>query len=62
MDVRRHKRVKHTAGEYVSRAMWTTNTVESYFFNFPNAGMRGTYQHCVPKRICIAIWAEFDFP
>lgn len=33
MDVRRHKRVKHTAGEYV-RDDVTTNTIENYFSVF----------------------------
>ena len=44
MDVRRHKTVKHTAGEYV-RGDVHTNTVESYFSIFKR-GMRGVYQHC----------------
>jgi len=58
MDVRRHKRVKHTAGEYV-RGDVTTNTVESYFSIFKR-GMRGTYQHCAEKHLHRYL-AEFDF-
>ncbi len=58
MDVRRHKRVKHTAGEYV-RGDVTTNTVESYFSIFKR-GMRGTYQHCSEKHLHRYL-AEFDF-
>jgi transposase-like protein len=58
MDVRRHKTVKHTAGEYV-RGEVTTNTVESYFSIFKR-GMRGTYQHCAEKHLHRYL-AEFDF-
>ncbi len=58
MDVRRHKRVKHTAGEYV-RGNVTTNTVENYFSVFKR-GMRGTYQHCSEKHLHRYL-AEFDF-
>jgi len=58
MDVRRHKRVKHTAGEYV-RGDVTTNTVENYFSVFKR-GMRGTYQHCAEKHLHRYL-AEFDF-
>ena len=58
MDVRRHKRVKHTAGEYV-RGDVTTNTIESYFSIFKR-GMRGTYQHCAEKHLHRYL-AEFDF-
>ena len=58
MDVRRHKRVKHTAGEYV-RGDVTTNTVESYFSIFKR-GMRGTYQHCAETHLHRYL-AEFDF-
>ncbi len=58
MDVRRHKTVKHTAGEYV-RGDVTTNTVEttSQFFK---RGMRGVYQHCSEKHLHRYL-AEFDF-
>lgn len=58
MDVRKHERVKHTAGEYV-RGNVTTNTVESYFSVFKR-GMRGTYQHCAEKHLHRYL-AEFDF-
>jgi transposase-like protein len=58
LDVRRHKTVKHTAGEYV-RGDVTTNTVESYFSIFKR-GMRGTYQHCSEKHLHRYL-AEFDF-
>jgi transposase-like protein len=58
MDVRSHKRVKHTAGEYV-RGDVTTNTIESYFSIFKR-GMRGTYQHCAEKHLHRYL-AEFDF-
>ena len=58
MDVQRHRRVKHTAGEYV-RGDVTTNTVESYFSVFKR-GMRGTYQHCAEKHLHRYL-AEFDF-
>lgn len=58
MGVLRHRRVKHTAGEYV-RGDVTTNTVESYFSIFKR-GMRGTYQHCAEKRLHRYL-AEFDF-
>jgi transposase-like protein len=58
MDVRRHKRVKHTANEYV-RGDVTTNTVENYFSVFKR-GMRGVYQHCAEKHLHRYL-AEFDF-
>ena len=58
MGVLRHRRVKHTAGEYV-RGDVTTNTVESYFSIFKR-GMRGTYQHCAEKHLHRYL-AEFDF-
>jgi transposase-like protein len=58
MDVRRHKKVKHTAGEYV-RGDVTTNTVENYFSVFKR-GMRGVYQHCSEKHLHRYL-AEFDF-
>lgn len=58
MDVRRHKRVKHTAGEYV-RDDVTTNTIENYFSVFKR-GMRGVYQHCSEKHLHRYL-AEFDF-
>jgi transposase-like protein len=58
MDVRRHRRVKHTAGEYV-RDDVTTNTVENYFSVFKR-GMRGVYQHCSEKHLHRYL-AEFDF-
>jgi len=58
MGVSRHRRVKHTAGEYV-RGDVTTNTVESYFSVFKR-GMRGTYQHCSEKHLHRYL-AEFDF-
>lgn len=58
MDVRRHKTVKHTAGEYV-RGDVTTNTVENYFSVFKR-GMRGVYQHCSEKHLHRYL-AEFDF-
>ena len=58
MDIRFHKRVKHTAGEYV-RGDVTTNTIESYFSIFKR-GMRGTYQHCAEKHLHRYL-AEFDF-
>jgi hypothetical protein len=49
MDVRSHKHVKYTAGEYV-RGDVTTNTVETYFSVFKR-GMRRTYQHCSEKHL-----------
>ncbi len=58
MGTLRHRRVKHTAGEYV-RGDVTTNTVESYFSVFKR-GMRGTYQHCSEKHLHRYL-AEFDF-
>jgi len=58
MNVRKHERIKHTAGEYV-RGDVTTNTVESYFSVFKR-GMRGTYQHCSEKHLHRYL-AEFDF-
>jgi transposase-like protein len=58
MDVRPHKKVKHTDGEYV-RGDVTTNTVENYFSVFKR-GMRGTYQHCSEKHLHRYL-AEFDF-
>jgi len=58
MGVLRHRRVKHTDGEYV-RGDVTTNTVESYFSIFKR-GMRGTYQHCAEKHLHRYL-AEFDF-
>jgi transposase-like protein len=58
MDVRRHKKVKHTAGEYV-RGDVTANTVENYFSVFKR-GMRGVYQHCSEKHLHRYL-AEFDF-
>ncbi len=58
MDVRRHRKVKHTAGEYV-RGDVTTNTVENYFSVFKR-GMRGVYQHCSEKHLHRYL-AEFDF-
>jgi transposase-like protein len=58
MDVRRHRRVKHTAGEYISGDV-TTNTVENYFSVFKR-GMRGVYQHCSEKHLHRYL-AEFDF-
>jgi len=58
MEVRRHMRVKHTAGEYV-RGDVTTNTVENYFSVFKR-GMRGVYQHCSEKHLHRYL-AEFDF-
>jgi transposase-like protein len=58
MDVRSHKTVKHTAGEYV-RGDVTTNTVENYFSVFKR-GMRGVYQHCSEKHLHRYL-AEFDF-
>jgi len=56
--IRDHKRVKHTAGEYV-RGNVTTNTIESYFSLFKR-GMRGVYQHCSEKHLHRYL-AEFDF-
>jgi len=58
MDVRMHKRVKHTANEYV-RGDVTTNSVENYFSVFKR-GMRGIYQHCSEKHLHRYL-AEFDF-
>jgi transposase-like protein len=58
MGVLRHRRVKHTAGEYV-RGDVTTNTVEGYFSIFKR-GMRGVYQHCSEKHLHRYL-AEFDF-
>jgi hypothetical protein len=58
MDVRFHKRVNHTAGEYVGGDV-TTNTVENYFLVFKR-GMRGVYQHCSEKHLHRYL-AEFDF-
>ncbi|HZL31419.1 MAG TPA: IS1595 family transposase [Pseudolabrys sp.] len=58
MGVLRHRRVKHTAGEYV-RGDVTTNSIESYFSIFKR-GMRGTYQHCAEKHLHRYL-AEFDF-
>ncbi len=58
MGMRRHRRVKHTAGEYV-RGDVTTNHVENYFSVFKR-GMRGVYQHCSEKHLHRYL-AEFDF-
>jgi len=62
MNVRTHKRVKHTTNEYVryepDRPV-TTNTVENYFSVFKR-GMRGVYQHCSEKHLHRYL-AEFDF-
>lgn len=58
MEARIHRRVKHTANEYV-RGDVTTNTVENYFSVFKR-GMRGTYQHCAEKHLHRYL-AEFDF-
>jgi transposase-like protein len=58
MDVRRHSKVKHSAGEYV-RGDVTTNSVEGYFSIFKR-GMRGVYQHCKEKHLHRYL-AEYDF-
>ncbi len=58
MGVLRHRRVKHSAGEYV-RGDVHTNSVEGYFSVFKR-GMRGTYQHCKEKHLHRYL-AEFDF-
>ncbi len=56
--IRKHERVKHSAGEYV-RGKVHTNTIEGYFSIFKR-GMRGIYQHCDEKHLHRYL-AEFDF-
>ncbi len=53
-----HRRVKHSAGEYV-RGKVHTNTVES-FFALLKRGMYGTF-HSVSKRHLHRYIAEFEF-
>jgi len=56
--IRDHRRVKHSAGEYV-RGQVHTNTIEGYFSIFKR-GMKGVYQHCKEKNLHRYL-AEFDF-
>jgi hypothetical protein len=58
LQMRVHKAVKHSAGEYV-RGDVHTNTAESYFSIFKR-GMRGIYQHCAEKHLHRYL-AEYDF-
>jgi len=54
-----HKRVNHSAGEYVRKDGVTTNNVENYFSVFKR-GMKGVFQHCSEKHLQRYI-TEFDF-
>lgn len=56
-----HRFVRHTAGEYVSKAdkAQHTNTIEGFFSVFKR-GMKGVYQHCGHNHLSRYI-AEFDF-
>ena len=54
-----HQKVKHTGREYVNKAGFTTNNVESFFGVFKR-GMRGTYTFCGEQHLQRYL-AEFQF-